>query len=57
MHPRHVAEALDRARDLVAKGWHTDLPAYTPPPFPVPEDQRTKLFDWLVWSDSPKYFI
>lgn len=33
-----------------------DLPPYTDPPFPVPEDQRINVFDWMVLTCYPAEF-
>lgn len=33
-----------------------DLPPYTDPPFPVPEDQRITVFDWMVLTCYPAEF-
>jgi hypothetical protein len=30
-----------------------DLPPYKEPPFPVPEAERCKLFDWMVLTCYP----
>ncbi|KAK5661656.1 hypothetical protein OQA88_9756 [Cercophora sp. LCS_1] len=49
-----LARAVDLSWDLVVEGRLADLPPYTPPPFPVPESERTKLFDWLVLSCYPE---
>jgi hypothetical protein len=53
---RHIAEAVKRSQNLAAKGPLTDLPPYSPPPFPVPESQRVTLFDWAVLTCYPEEF-
>ena len=30
------------------------LEPYAPPPFPVPEEQRIKFFDWMVLTCYPE---
>ncbi|KAK0644497.1 hypothetical protein B0T16DRAFT_331120 [Cercophora newfieldiana] len=52
----HLAEAVRRIHALVAKGPLANLPPYTPPPFPVPESQRNKLFDWMALTAYPEEF-
>lgn len=49
-----LARAVELSWDLVVEGRLADLPPYTPPPFPVPESERIKFFDWLVLSCYPE---
>ncbi|KAK4447887.1 hypothetical protein QBC34DRAFT_120901 [Podospora aff. communis PSN243] len=52
----HITEAVKRIVELTAEGPLASLPPYTPPPFPVPESERVKLFDWMVLTSYPEEF-
>jgi beta-1,4-N-acetylglucosaminyltransferase len=55
-HIRHITEAVKRIVELTTEGPLASLPPYTPPPFPVPESERIKLFDWMVLTSYPEEF-
>ncbi|KAK0708383.1 hypothetical protein B0H67DRAFT_496124 [Lasiosphaeris hirsuta] len=52
----HIIEAVNKAMAAVETGTEacTAPTPYTPPPFPVPEAERTTLFDWMVLTCYPE---
>ncbi|KAK4195920.1 glycosyltransferase family 28 C-terminal domain-containing protein [Triangularia verruculosa] len=52
----NLPHAVDKILQLIQKGRLDHLPRYKPPPFPVPEAKRFKLFDWMVLTCYPEEF-
>lgn len=43
-----IHESMPKIMEMIDH-WKLDkLPPYEEPPFPLPEDQRIKIFDWLL---------
>ncbi|KAK0701482.1 glycosyltransferase family 28 C-terminal domain-containing protein [Apiosordaria backusii] len=52
----NLPHAIDKILQLIQKGRLDHLPPYRPAPFPVPEAERFKLFDWMVLTCYPEEF-
>ncbi|KAK4654299.1 N-acetylglucosaminyldiphosphodolichol N-acetylglucosaminyltransferase catalytic subunit alg13 [Podospora pseudocomata] len=52
----NLPHAIDNVLQLIQKGRLDHLPPYRPAPFPVPEAERFKLFDWVVLTCYPEEF-
>jgi beta-1,4-N-acetylglucosaminyltransferase len=53
---RELDDAVKRSLELVVQGRLDHLAPYTAPPFPVPEDERVTIFDWMVLTCYPEEF-
>lgn len=52
----HLADAIPGILAHIIKGRMDEYPPYTEPPFPVPEEQRVTVFDWMVLTCYPAEF-
>jgi hypothetical protein len=48
---RNLSDALAEAHERIVQGSKDDLSPYIPPPFPVAEQERCTLFDWMALTD------
>ncbi|KAK4191115.1 hypothetical protein QBC35DRAFT_35866 [Podospora australis] len=55
-HIGHLTSAVQAASQKISSGKLDSLPPYSAPPFPVPAEQRTTLFDWVALTCYPAEF-
>ncbi len=48
LHHSDLSAAVTLSIDNIVAGRLDELPPYREPAFPVPEDERCTLFDWMV---------
>ncbi|KAK3990865.1 glycosyltransferase family 28 C-terminal domain-containing protein [Cladorrhinum sp. PSN332] len=50
----NLKSAVEQISRIVVQGMLDSLPPYAPPPFPVPAEERVRLFDWMVLTCYPE---
>ncbi|KAK1828133.1 hypothetical protein QBC39DRAFT_385256 [Podospora conica] len=50
----HLHEAVRRAMEMAEERGLGELGPYVPPPFPVPEEERVTVFDWVMLGCWPE---